>query len=111
MTPTTRANGSTRDAATRASAFIQESRDSEARSLDPGGIILFAASMFGLTWGLIYGQAQGWGPELAAALPPLLRPAARIVVESDRRAPIELPLALERSRRYGDTLITIHRQQ
>src|SRR5712671_6488003 len=40
--------------------LIQESRDSEARSLDPGGIILFAASMFGLTWGLIYGQAQGW---------------------------------------------------
>jgi len=40
--------------------LIQESRDSEARSLDPGGIILFAASMFGLTWGLIDGQAQGW---------------------------------------------------
>ena len=40
--------------------LIQESRDSEARSLDPAGIILFAASMFGLTWGLIYGQAQGW---------------------------------------------------
>jgi len=40
--------------------LIQESRDSEARSLDPAGIILFAASMFGLTWGLIHGQAQGW---------------------------------------------------
>jgi EmrB/QacA subfamily drug resistance transporter len=40
--------------------LIQESRDSEARSLDPGGIVLFAASMFGLTWGLIHGQAQGW---------------------------------------------------
>jgi EmrB/QacA subfamily drug resistance transporter len=39
---------------------IQESLDSEARSLDPWGIILFAASMFGLTWGLIHGQAQGW---------------------------------------------------
>jgi MFS family permease len=40
--------------------LIQESRDSEARSLDPAGIILFAASMFSLTWGLIHGQAQGW---------------------------------------------------
>src|SRR6202162_5769559 len=40
--------------------LIQESRDREARSLDPAGIILFAASMFGLTWGLIHGQAQGW---------------------------------------------------
>ena len=28
--------------------LIQESRDSEARGLDPGGIVLFAASMFGL---------------------------------------------------------------
>ena len=58
-----------------------------------------------------YGQAHGWGPELAAALPPLLRPAARIVVESDRRAPLDLPLEVERRRRYGDTLITIHRHQ
>jgi MFS family permease len=40
--------------------LIQERRGSEARSLDPGGIILFAASMFGLTWGLIDGQALGW---------------------------------------------------
>jgi MFS family permease len=40
--------------------LIQESRDSEARRLDPAGIILFAGFMFGLTWGLIHGQAQGW---------------------------------------------------
>jgi EmrB/QacA subfamily drug resistance transporter len=40
--------------------FIQESRDGEAQSLDPSGIILFAASMLGLTWGLIDGQAKGW---------------------------------------------------
>src|SRR5712671_2193793 len=40
--------------------LIQESRDNEARSIDPAGIILFAACMFGLTWGLIHGQAQGW---------------------------------------------------
>jgi 16S rRNA (guanine966-N2)-methyltransferase len=64
-----------------------------------------------------YGQARDWGPKLAAMLPPLLGPDARVVAESDRRAPLELPdtgtggLALERSRRYGDTSITIHRHQ
>jgi 16S rRNA (guanine966-N2)-methyltransferase len=56
-----------------------------------------------------YSQAHGRGPELAAILPPLLRPAARIVLESDRRAPLDLGLEVERQRRYGDTLITIHR--
>jgi 16S rRNA G966 N2-methylase RsmD len=58
-----------------------------------------------------YGHAHDWGPELAANLPPVLGPAARIVVESDRRAHLELGLEIERQRRYGDTLITIHRHQ
>jgi 16S rRNA (guanine966-N2)-methyltransferase len=53
--------------------------------------------------------ADGWGPRLSAILPALLSPGARVVVESDRRAPIELDVAIERSRRYGDTSITIHR--
>jgi len=56
-----------------------------------------------------YGQAQDWAPELSAALPPLLAPAARIVVESDRRAPLRLQVEVERQKRYGDTCITIHR--
>jgi 16S rRNA (guanine966-N2)-methyltransferase len=56
-----------------------------------------------------YRQAHDLGPGLAAGLPSLLGPAARIVVETDRRAPLELPLEIERERRYGDTLITIHR--
>lgn len=55
--------------------------------------------------------ADRWGPRLSAMLPSLLSPGARVVVESDRRAPIGLDVALERSRRYGDTLITIHRHQ
>jgi len=58
-----------------------------------------------------YSQAPDWGPELARTLAPVLGPAARIVVESDRRAPLELGLEVERQRRYGDTLITIHRHQ
>ncbi|MGO9763305.1 MAG: 16S rRNA (guanine(966)-N(2))-methyltransferase RsmD [Solirubrobacteraceae bacterium] len=55
--------------------------------------------------------AERWGPQLSAILPALLSPGARVVVESDRRAPIELDVALERRKRYGDTSITIHRQQ
>ena len=58
-----------------------------------------------------YGHAHEWGPELSAALPSLFRPEARVVVESDRRAPLELEVALELKRRYGDTSITIHRHQ
>ena len=40
--------------------FVNESSDDDARRLDPAGILFFASSMFGLTWGLIYGQAHGW---------------------------------------------------
>jgi 16S rRNA (guanine966-N2)-methyltransferase len=56
-------------------------------------------------------NAERWGPELSAILPSVLSPGARVVVESDRRAPLELELPLERHRRYGDTSITIHRHQ
>ena len=47
---------------------------------------------------------------LAEIVPPLLSPGARVAIESDRRAPLELGLEVERRRRYGDTSITIHRQ-
>jgi 16S rRNA (guanine966-N2)-methyltransferase len=56
-----------------------------------------------------YSRAPELGPELAAVLAPVLALGARIVLESDRRAPLELQLEVERQRRYGDTLITIHR--
>jgi 16S rRNA (guanine(966)-N(2))-methyltransferase RsmD len=58
-----------------------------------------------------------WGPQLSAILPTLLSQGARVVIESDRRAPLELlptgagDLQLERHKRYGDTSITIHRYQ
>jgi 16S rRNA (guanine966-N2)-methyltransferase len=58
-----------------------------------------------------YTQARDWGPELSAGLPALLRPAARVIVESDRRTPLEIGVEVERERRYGDTSITIHRHQ
>ena len=44
-------------------------------------------------------------------LPALLERGARVVVESDRRAPLQLALQVERERRYGDTTIRIYRQQ
>ena len=58
-----------------------------------------------------YSQAHDLGPPLSAVLPSLLRPTARVVVESDRRAPLQLAVDLERERRYGDTTIRIHRHQ
>jgi 16S rRNA (guanine966-N2)-methyltransferase len=55
-----------------------------------------------------YRHASALGRELSAALGPVLAPAARVVTESDRRAPLELDLELLDERRYGDTLIRIH---
>src|ERR1700683_5167344 len=48
-----------------------------------------------------YRQAREWANELAAILPSLLSPAARVVVESATRAPLQLPLGIARQRRYG----------
>jgi 16S rRNA (guanine966-N2)-methyltransferase len=56
-----------------------------------------------------YGRVREWEPRLRSALVRLLAPGARVVVESDRRTPLQLDLALERERRYGDTTIAIHR--
>jgi 16S rRNA (guanine966-N2)-methyltransferase len=58
-----------------------------------------------------YSQAPDLGPELSTVLLPLLAPGARIVVESDRRAPLQLEVEVERQKRYGDTSITIHRRR
>jgi 16S rRNA (guanine966-N2)-methyltransferase len=48
------------------------------------------------------------GP-LSERLPVVLTRQARIVTESDKRAPLELSLPLELERIYGDTRIAIHR--
>lgn len=74
---------------------------------------LRTASERGETYDLVfidppYGEAGRWGPELSALLPALLAPAARVVVESDRRAPLRIELPIATERRYGDTSITIH---
>jgi 16S rRNA (guanine966-N2)-methyltransferase len=55
-----------------------------------------------------YAMAPALAGVLSRELPGVLGPGARVVSESDRRAPLELDLALVRERRYGDTLIRIH---
>lgn len=71
------------------------------------------AEIYGRQYDLVfldppYSQAAALGPELAGALKPVLAPGARVVVESDPRAPLELELlAPSDERRYGDTRIEI----
>jgi 16S rRNA (guanine966-N2)-methyltransferase len=55
-----------------------------------------------------YRQAPDLGRSLGEALVPVLAEGARVVTESDRRAPLDLLLPLTDERRYGDTLIRIH---
>jgi 16S rRNA (guanine966-N2)-methyltransferase len=55
-----------------------------------------------------YRRASGLRGRLSATLFPLLAPQARVIVESDSRAPLALDLALYFERRYGDTLIRIY---
>ena len=55
-----------------------------------------------------YRLASVLGPELSVATPPVLDGDARVVTESDRRAPLTLDLPLTDERRYGDTLIRIY---
>jgi 16S rRNA (guanine966-N2)-methyltransferase len=55
-----------------------------------------------------YRHASGLSLQLSSAVVPVLAPDAIVVVESDRRGPLELDLPLHDERRYGDTLIRIH---
>ena len=55
-----------------------------------------------------YAVAATLAGALSRELPPVLAAGARVVSESDRRAPLELELPARRERRYGDTLIRIH---
>jgi 16S rRNA (guanine966-N2)-methyltransferase len=56
-----------------------------------------------------YHDAPRLKPELDEVLRPLLGEGARVVTESDRRSPLILDLGDVDERRYGDTLIAIHR--
>jgi 16S rRNA (guanine966-N2)-methyltransferase len=54
-----------------------------------------------------YQRAGALAEALAGDLAAVLATQARVVVESDRRSPLELPLPLRVDRRYGDTVIRI----
>ncbi len=55
-----------------------------------------------------YDSASGLAGPLAERLPALTADHARIVTESDKRNPLELPFPLIVERVYGDTRIAIH---
>jgi 16S rRNA (guanine966-N2)-methyltransferase len=56
-----------------------------------------------------YSSAPSLGERLTQLLPAVLSKNARIVTESDKRAPLDLGFPLEFERDYGDTRIRIHR--
>ena len=55
-----------------------------------------------------YDSASSLAGRLAERLPALTSKSARIVTESDKRTPLELPFPLLTERTYGDTRIAIH---
>jgi 16S rRNA (guanine966-N2)-methyltransferase len=55
-----------------------------------------------------YDSASRLAGPLAERLPALAAKGARIVIESDKRRPLELPLPLLKERSYGDTRIAIY---
>jgi 16S rRNA (guanine966-N2)-methyltransferase len=55
-----------------------------------------------------YDFASRLAGTLAERLPGVTPPGARIVTESDKRNPLELPFPLVTERDYGDTRIAIH---
>jgi 16S rRNA (guanine966-N2)-methyltransferase len=80
----------------RAAAFLERAR-SDARRYD----LVFLDPP--------YRDASALGSGLSSALRPVLAPGARVVSESDRRAPLELEgLTALDERRYGDTIIRIY---
>ncbi len=92
-----------------------ESSETEVRRADARGA-LQSARRGKETYDLLfidppYRQTHDWGSELSVILPVLLRPAARVVIESDQRARLDLEMEVEQERRYGDTSIRIHRHQ
>jgi EmrB/QacA subfamily drug resistance transporter len=84
-----------------AARHIRESRGTGAR-LDVGGAALVTAAAFGLVWGLVRGNAAGWGSvEVTGALAGgVLLTAAFVAWELRVREPM-LPMRLFRSRAFA----------
>lgn len=56
-----------------------------------------------------YDSAVAVAPSLAELLPAVLYDTSVTVIESDTRAPLDLPFPVQRERAYGTTRIVIHR--
>ena len=79
---------------------IDESRG-RADRFDAGGVVLVTAAALGLVWGLVRGNAAGWGsPEVLAALAGGVAATAAFI-SWERRTPAPmLPMRLFRSRAF-----------
>src|ERR1700712_3549926 len=86
-----------------AHAYLKEGHGPRER-LDPAGLVLAAAGLLGIVWGVVRGNDAGWtSPEILAALAGggvLL--AAFLIWESRTSAPM-LPLRLFRNRAFAAT--------
>ena len=83
--------------------------DAEIRRRDVIGFLSAAEGRYDLV--LIdppYDSAARIAGRLAERLPAVLAEGARVVTESDKRKPLELPLPLLRERVYGDTRVAVH---
>jgi EmrB/QacA subfamily drug resistance transporter len=78
-------------------ALVGESKDPHASGLDVPGTVLFSVSLFALIFGLIRGNAEGWGsPLIVAALAGSAVLMAGFVIAERRRAQPMLDLTLFR---------------
>ena len=90
---------------------LPESRDPAPRGLDLAGLLTFGAAAFLLTFGLIRGNADGWGSApVAGALAAAAALAAGFVLAERRAADPMLPLALFRIPAFSGTAIVAFAQ-
>ena len=77
--------------------MVDESKDPHAGGLDLPGTVLFSVSLFALIFGLIRGNAEGWGsPQIVAALAGAVLLMVAFVFAERRRAQPMLDLTLFR---------------
>lgn len=90
---------------------LPESRDDRAQPVDIAGMLTFGTACFLATYGLIRGNADGWGsPPIASSLAAAAVLAiAFIVVESRSKAPM-LPLSLFRIPAFTGTALVAFAQ-
>jgi 16S rRNA (guanine(966)-N(2))-methyltransferase RsmD len=87
--------------------------EAEVRRQDATSFVKQCARLDGCEYDLVfldppYRSASSLVQPLSTALAAVLSETGRVVVESDRRAPLALRLPLRTERQYGDTLIRIH---